>query len=345
MRAQMILLVSSCFYLSTGLAQPADPLFADSELLELTLVGPFSDIDRQRDKSESYDGGLSYTDEAGATVVLDTKLEVRGNWRLQKQNCDYAQLWLDVKRGQARGTLFDEQNRLKLVVQCGQRSRHEQWLFKEQLAYDLFRVVSGLNFDTRLARVSYQDSENSRSTRSHYAFLIEHQNRLADRFSMAKVEENSVDVNLLDPMQANLTALFMYMIGNTDFALLAGPEGEECCHNAKLLLDSNGIYQPIPYDFDSSGFVDADYASPPNPVMKIRTNKQRRYRGYCAHEGNFPEAVAHMKRIQPEIERLVAENAYLTDSHKRTTSRYIADFYEILADERRLQRDILDDCR
>jgi hypothetical protein len=345
MRTQMIMLISSCLFLSTGLAQPADPLFTDSDLLELILVGPFSDIDRQRDKSESYEGSLSYTDEAGATIVLDTKLEARGNWRLQKRNCGYAQLWLDVKRGQAQGTLFDEQNRLKLVVQCGQRSKHEQWVFKEQLAYDLFSVVSGLNFDTRLARISYQDSENPSSERSHYAFLIEHQNRLADRFSMAKVEENSVVVSLLDPLQANLTALFMYMIGNTDFALLAGPEGQECCHNAKLLLDSNGIYQPIPYDFDSSGFVDAEYASPPNPVMRIRTNKQRRYRGYCAHEENFIEAVAHMRRIRPEVERLVAENVYLTDKNKRTASGYIADFYEVLADERKLKRDVIDDCR
>jgi len=112
-------------------APSPDPLFQSADLLDITLVAPFDQIDRDRDKEREYEGSLSYTDANGQEVVLDITLEVRGNDRLKKANCRYSQLWVDFKRRQAAGTLFENQNRLKLVVQCGRRVSYANYIVKE----------------------------------------------------------------------------------------------------------------------------------------------------------------------------------------------------------------------
>ena len=61
------------------------------------------------------------------------------------------------------------------------------------------------------------------------------------------------------------SAMFEYMIGNLDWSMRAGPPGERCCHNARLLAGASpaGNLVPVPYDFDFSGLVNPPYAVPP----------------------------------------------------------------------------------
>ena len=66
------------------------------------------------------------------------------------------------------------------------------------------------------------------------------------------------------------------MIGNTDFSALAQ-------HNIMLLRTPDGRVTPLPYDFDFSGLVDADYAGPP-PGLGLHSVRHRLYRGFC-HPG------------------------------------------------------------
>lgn len=341
----LLLLVSALASSLTWAAAPPDELFKNSEILELTLTGPFSTIDRERDKEKRYDGTVSYQASDQTTVTLDVAYEVRGNWRLQKSNCGHAQLWLDLKRGQTPDTLFENQNRLKLVVQCGDRESNAQWLVKEQLGYDIFREFSELNFDTRLIQATYIDSEKTDEQRTHLAFIIEHQSRLAERFGFEKFELNRAPLQSLDSKQTNLVSLFMLLIGNTDFALTAGAPDDECCHNAKLLTDSSGVNFPFPYDFDSSGYVDASYASPPNATMNLRNNKQRLYRGYCSHTDGLDEAIEAAKGTQNSVENLINSSEFASERTKTRAIKFFEDYYEMLEDERKVQRSIVRKCR
>ncbi|MBT5484175.1 MAG: hypothetical protein HOK55_05555, partial [Gammaproteobacteria bacterium] len=73
------LLCCAALLLSLNTASGANaPLFEDSNILDITLSGPFSTIDRQRDKEQEYEGGtLTYIDN-GQEVTLDVSFEVRG---------------------------------------------------------------------------------------------------------------------------------------------------------------------------------------------------------------------------------------------------------------------------
>ena len=44
-------------------------------------------------------------------------------------------LWVNFKKSDVKGTLFHKQDKLKLVVHCGDSIRYEQALVREYLAY------------------------------------------------------------------------------------------------------------------------------------------------------------------------------------------------------------------
>ncbi len=318
-----------------ALAADSDPLFESLQPLAITLLGPFDRIDDERDKEMEYEGMVRYQNEQGEAVELDVRYQVRGNWRLNPRNCNYSQLWLDLRRGQLPDTIFANQNRLKLVVQCRRQSRYEEFLEREMQAYKIYSLLNDINFSIRPLIVTYEDNERGDS-RTHSAFLVEHQNRIADLSGMEEVEENSIQPSQLDPLRSTITSLFMYMLGNTDFSLIQAAEGDECCHNAKLLRDANGVHYPIPYDFDASGFVDASYAPEPNPSFNLRSNRSRLFRGYCVEREVFEEAASRFLSVRSEIEAIATD---------RRNASFVEDFFEVLSDPRDFEREIIDDCR
>lgn len=345
MNHRLIVLLFSAVVSFPLYCSEADLIFQSIEPLDITLTAAFDRIDDERDKEARYDGVLTYIDAQGASVNLDVEFEVRGNYRLRKSNCRYSQLWVDLKRGQLEGTLFENQNRLKLVVQCRRQNRYSDYIVREQQAYTMFSELTEYNFDTRMLNVTYIDSEDDGSSRTHIAFFIEHQNRMAERFQMDKVELNGIPRAELNAHQGVLVSIFMFLIGNTDYSIIRGPEGDECCHNSKLLLDNGGEYFPIPYDFDASGFIDATYAPDPNPDFGIRNNRQRVYRGFCVSDEAMAAAIETYKAAQQNIAAIVADETYVSPRSARRSANYVEDFFKIINDPRKLQREIIRDCR
>ncbi len=46
-----------------------------------------------------------------------------------------------------------------------------------------------------------------------------------------------------------LLDVFQYFLGNTDWSALAGPAGEECCHNVVPYVRADGVLVPVPVRF------------------------------------------------------------------------------------------------
>ena len=99
-------LVAPTALLADAAPSPHDPLFNNDEPLTITLTGPFKTLDKQRDKSAEYDvGSLSYEGPDGP-VSIETRYTPRGNFRLEKENCAHAQLWLNLKKKQTKKTVL-----------------------------------------------------------------------------------------------------------------------------------------------------------------------------------------------------------------------------------------------
>jgi hypothetical protein len=168
---------------------------------------------------------------------------------------------------------------------------------------------------------------------------------MADRFGFSKVELHRVPNLELDPMQSTLVALFMFFIGNTDFSLIQGPTGEECCHNSKMLQSPAGAYYNIPYDFDASGYVNTNYAPRPDRRFNLRNNRSRLYRGFCVDRAVFDEALATFQNSRERIMEIVSNTSNVSERTANRNVQYANDFWEILDDPGKLESAILQRCR
>ena len=106
-----------------------DPLFQDNETLHVTITGPLTSLVRERPKDDYSAAVLQYTETDGTTVKFDLDIRTRGNFR--HQNCEYPPLRLNLKKSQTKGTLFDKQDKLKLVIHCDYSQRYEHVVLRE----------------------------------------------------------------------------------------------------------------------------------------------------------------------------------------------------------------------
>ena len=320
-----------------------DPLFQDSGIIEILLVAPFSEIMKQRSTENEFDGRLHHTDDAGASREFDIKISARGRYRLQRSVCPFAPLRLNFKKSQTGGTLFENQDKLKLVTHCRNRStRNERLVFKEYLAYQILNQLTDISFRVRVLRITYQDTDDRKPQLTTYGFFVEHKERLADRLGVKLIEAARTRVSELEPSHLNLISVFHYLIGNTDFSPIRGSKGA-CCHNHVLVGANGDLLYAVPYDFDMSGIVDANYASA-NPRFGLSSVRQRLYRGRCANNEFLNETLEEYLQQRDAILALPNEQVRLPKGSRKKALRYIQQFYAVIESPKKVERQLIKEC-
>jgi hypothetical protein len=325
---------------------PPTPLFTSHDLLTLTVEAPFKKVFRERSQdSEQFPAVLSYED-AGRQVAIDLKINTRGRFRLQRRTCNFPPIQLDLPKNSVAGTLFEGQNRIKLVTHCRNgRAEYEQYVIQEYLVYRTFNLFTELSFRVRLARITYIDTEEEQDPLTRYAFLIEHKDDLAARTGWEILEIRYVPPDAFAQDNLTMVAVFQFMIGNTDLSFFQAARGEtECCHNAKALGTMAGPAFSVPYDFDMSGVINTRYSTV-NERFSIRNVRQRLFRGRCVEKGLLQQALQLFNRHKDAIYTLYREQPQLDEEVLKKTIEYYDDFYEIINDERKTRREIEDRCR
>lgn len=328
---------------SRAAATAVEPLFADHDPVVVRIEAPFSAIFADRgDDAESHPGVLTYTESDGSPQALDVKLKIRGIFRRQRDICEYPPLRVNFQKKQVEGTLFAGQDKLKLVTHCGRNQRTAtQLLLKEYLAYRIFNQITERSFRVRLLELTY--AEPDKRELSGFAFLIEDDDSLAKRNGASVEKVARIRLNQLDPVHTSLVEVFQFLIGNTDFATTRGPE-DECCHNAVPISSTPGSYYVVPYDFDFAGLVAAPYATPPES-LGIRNVRERLYRGLCQSNDFLPASLERFREARAAISALPTQVAGMDGRSLRSTRGYIDQFYAIIDDPRRVDRELRDRCR
>jgi hypothetical protein len=325
----------------TAVGSDPDPLFQNHETLDVTLSAPLTTLVRDRSTEEYVRGTLTYGAEGGETEVLDVKVRARGHSR--HEICDLPPLWLNFRKSQVRDTLFHKQDKLKLAVHCRDAERYEQTLLREYMAYRILNLATPWSFQVRLLRITWVDTEAQRDTQVRYAFLLEHKNRLGKRIGRKDLKIDETSVAALDPTHLNLTSVFQYLIGNTDFSPIAKSDYNECCHNYVLFSNDRDLLVGIPYDFDQAGLVSAPYALP-GPQFDIRSVRQRVYRGRCDNNEYVEESIDRLKAVRNNIFALIETQDGLTPRVRRILANYVQSFYDIADDPRRVKRSLIGKC-
>jgi hypothetical protein len=319
-------------------------LFASATPLEATLTLNVKRIlgDRDTTKHEHpyRPATLVYQDSAGHALTIPMEVRVRGIWRLQ--NCQFPPLRLRIAKDKAAGTLFERERTPKLVTHCRNSDEFEQYVLHEYAIYKMQALLTPVALNARLARLTYVDSASGKVAATRAGFFLEDEDNLARRLGGKVLTITGVPADQLDPYETLVMSLFQYMIGNTDWSVGA-------LHNVHIVQEQikDSVEGPrayaIVYDWDWTGLVNTRYAVP-SPRLRIRTVRDRLYRGVCPRPGDLERATALFNEKRAAILAVYDQVPGLSPGLIRDSRSYVEDFYRILNDPRVVRREIIGEC-
>ena len=321
----------------------ATPLFADDATIAVSIQGPLGEIARSAERSSTpRDGTLTF---AAAGETLPIRLSPRGITRRRSETCSFPPLRVEFPQKPAAASLFAGQRRLKLVTHCRPAESFQQYLLLEYSAYRLFNLLSPVGFRVRLASIDYAEPDGRKRTQ-RLGFFIEDLDDIARRNGLADAKVGlKIPAAQLDPRYAARVALFEYMVSNIDWSMHAGPVGDECCHNIRLLTAVAGRppYIPVAYDFDYSGLVNAPYAVPPEGI-RADDVRQRIYRGYCRDNGQALIAAAEFRAKRPELEAVYSRIPEMSARTRGKALSYLLGFFNDIASDETMRTKLFKTC-
>ena len=319
------IIVTGVLLIAFGVEANAVPLFEESTVLEMELVGPIKELTADKAGEQA----LPFTLRADG---VDHKIEVRLRGNSRRRVCSFPPLRFKFETKASTGTLFDSQKKLKLVTHCKEGDAFEQDLLKEYMAYRIFNMLSEKSYRVRLVSITYSDTDPARNekTLKRYGYFIESSDELAERIAATQVTRTGVSRESLNSKQASLVYAFQYLVGNTDWSLVKADTDEFCCHNGGLFDIDSSLFL-VPYDFDLSGLVNARYAKP-DPALRTSSVRKRVYRGYCLATEDLAGAIQAIVDRQSDIVSLPFDTPGVTAREKEEASRYLKGFFKYVSD-------------
>lgn len=318
----------------------ATPLFATHDLLKLTLRTDIEFLREERDTLTEAEGEVRFVDLNGLESTRPVQVRVRGHFRLDRNNCNFPPLRLNFPRGDMDGTVFEGQDRLKLVTPCmDDRDDYQRYIYDEYLAYRALNLVTPYSYRVRLVEVTYEDTSGEYEPLTKHAFLLEADEQMAERNRAVFLEVPQMHPMMADGDQSVLMGMFNYMIANLDWSAVY-------FHNAVVIRLEDGRHFTVPYDFDHSGVVNARYATvPPQLQDQVRRVRQRLFREFCRPQLTRENAAAMFVDKRAAIEALYRAFPYYAEpSQAEESLEFYEEFWQVLADNGDFEDEILDNC-
>jgi hypothetical protein len=314
-------------------------LFAAESPVELKLVGNYKVISKDRDtlSTTEYWGEVQMADGKGGELKLPVQLRTRGHYRLANKNCNFVPLRLDFKKGEVKGTVFDGQDKLKLVTHCNSNSMYDEYMIREYLAYKAHNLVTPHSFRARLARVTYVDSATGTPIETRNGIFMEHEDDVAKRMEGEIVEIRRALFEDVDATHINEVAVFEAFVGNTDWSLYA-------LHNIRLVRRPGGEVLPVAYDLDFSGLVGTRYATP-DPRLGIRNVKERLYRGPCRSLAELEPVLKPYREKEADLLKLYQETPGLDGKYRNDAQSFIKQWFSMLKNPREANWLFVENCK
>jgi ATP:ADP antiporter, AAA family len=313
-------------------------LFDEAAPLEMELVFDSRALCRNPERAPCADlpATLIYHEAPDQERRVTVALHTRGRYRADTVKCELPALFVFFT-GETRDTLFAGESMLPLTTHCDRSAPYEQYLLKEYWAYRIYEALASESLRVRLVRMTYRDAAGRLEPVERYAFFTEHFDSLARRHGATVRPKGVFDPRMADPAQVATFDLFQYAIGNTDWSSVKG-------HNVLLVESEAGQVTPVPFDFDFSGLVDAEYASTA-PELDLRSVRQRVFRGICDPETDWDAAFAHFAARREDVLELADEIPGLEARERAVAVEYLEGAFATFASPDRRQALIVDACR
>ena len=297
-------------------------LFTKNDLLHLALRFDLKSYTRKKPKDEYLKAILTYYIDEKDSVNKEVRLKSRGEFR--NGYCSFPPIRLNFSKADMQRPDLKKIGKIKLVTHC--QSGNEEYLFKEYLIYKLYNVLTDNSFRVRLAAVDYISTTQKNKVIRSYGFFIEPIEILAERLKTVPVESPALNQKNIIPEMMDRVAIFNYMIGNTDWSV---PGQHNCRVFTANTFENPGLGMIIPYDFDYSGLINANYAIP-TEGLGIDNVTQRRFLGICRQEETFKRELKEFSDKKSEFYRVINDFRYLSDKGKKGMISYLDEFYHSL---------------
>jgi hypothetical protein len=294
-------------------------LFESDELLKISLRFDISYYKKKKPDIDYLDAILTYY--PGKEDSISKKIQVRSRGVFRRIYCDFPPLMLNFRMKDSTQGEFNRINKLKMVTHC--KTGDEVLLLKEYLVYKLYNILTDNSFRVRLLQVNYINTSRKNNTVRKFAFAIEPNEMLAKRINSVEVTSTILTQKNINPVAVDRMAIFNYMIGNTDWLVPTH-------HNIVILsrgsADTPELRTLVPFDFDFSGMVNADYAIPAEG-LGIKSVRERYYLGICRNEAEFQNALKEFSDKKEAFYGVINEFPYLSEKSKNEMIDYLDTFY------------------
>jgi hypothetical protein len=234
--------------------------------------------------------------------------------------------------------------KLKLVTHCQSSSINDEYVLREYLVYRMFNILTDTSFRVRLARITYIDSRKNKKPLTKYGIFLEPSELLARRTNCMVVKSGYLNPTHIIPSNMDRLAIFNYMVSNWDWSV----PGQ---HNVQVLKPRNSDGESpglaVPYDFDLTGVVNADYAIPPEN-LGIKNVRQPIFNGPCRSRDTYLADLNRFLEDREEIYQLVNDFKHLNMRAKKDITIFLDGFYDYFRRQKSLDNlvDIfLEKCR
>lgn len=283
-------LIITCLVLASGLYAHAQAPLAKQSALDYLTPEEGASLTLELDLTELINNKNTKTYFPGSLTAPDGKMlkvEVRPRGKFRRRICEVPPLKLKFPKKELRAAQLDTFNEIKLVVPCFDDPRGEELLLREYVAYRMFeRLNPQYSVRARLVKITFRDRHVEQFKSPVYCILLEHEEQLAARLGGQIAAAYSLTPDSLHTEQAAQTAMFQYLIGNTDW-------GIHDARNVHMFRPANGgKIRLIPYDFDFAGLVNAPYASP-NAESGLKNVRER----HLMADGIPPSALRQSAQI------------------------------------------------
>jgi hypothetical protein len=308
----------------TGRLTRSIALFNTDELLNVSIRFDLTTYLKKNLKDNSLPGVMTFHLSDTDTISKKISIKTRGIFRLE--NCKFAPMQINFKKAVYAYADSGKVSKVKLVTHCDMSSLNDEYVLREYLVYKLFNVLTDTSFRVRLLRVSYIDTQKKRKTIVQYGFFLEPAGILASRTNSTIVKATNLNQMHIFPDVMDRVAIFNYMIGNYDWSVPG-------LHNIAVVLPGNntaaGLGVAIPFDFDLTGVVNADYAIP-SEETGVKTIRDRKFLGICRDNEVYKKDLIYFQNRKEEIYTVVRDFPYLNQRSKKDITNFLDEFFDQL---------------
>jgi hypothetical protein len=313
-------------------------IFAEEEPASITLIYDIRYFLRNKHKDEYIKARMIY--HLNNTIDIEHEIRLKARGKNRYENCPFPPIWINISKADFKNRQLEGIKKIKMVTHCARSQANFNYIFKEYLLYKMYSLLTPYSFRVRLIKVKYIDTGRKNKEYDAWGFFIEPEDLLADRLDAYPLKKDNIGLNQTDPGLTDIMAVFQYLIGNADYSITGR-------QNVKLLIlkdieNRNPI--PVPYDFDYSGFVNANYAIP-GDNLGITSVTQRYFLGPCRSEEAFKQIFSYFNEKSEEIYNLVESFEYLSEKEKNRAIEYLDEFFLNAGNSGYIIKNIRSTCR